>query len=644
MSAPVLLGAVPGDDGCRFTVWAPWASRVTVVTEPAGGGGGAVAAGLTAPTAPPPPLAMAALTAETRLERAGDGGYWSGVVPGVVAGAAYGFVLDDGADGVLPDLASRHQPWGVHGPSAVVDTGRFRWTDHGWRGVEPADVVYYELHVGTFTPAGTLGAAAGELPRLAALGVTMVELMPVNAFSGVRGWGYDGVFPSAVHHPYGGPEALAAFVDAAHVLGMGVTLDVVYNHLGPEGNVLGRFGPYFTDRYQTPWGPAVNFSEAGSDGVRHLFVDSATRWIGEFHVDGLRVDAVHAIVDPTALTFAEELVASVHAAARAAGRTVVVTAESADNDPRLVREVAAGGIGFDAVWNDDFHHALRVALTGDTGGYYADFGAGAADLAEAYRHGFVQRGRWSQHRGRHHGRPLPPEVGPGRLVVFSQNHDQVGNRQEGERLVAHLSVAQRRLAAAAVLLSPFTPLLFMGEEYGEVAPFPYFVDHGDPELVEAVRQGRAAEFEGFEWEGETPDPAAEATFASARLDPELRALPAHRDLEALYFELLTVRRQWPVLAGATGWPDVSYDEGLISLRYRVDDGHLVVALNFSPSARPAPAAPDAVEPELVFSTDPGGGPDRAGGAVAPWSATAWFVPPLPGPPRRPGSTPRPQPS
>lgn len=569
---------------------------------------------------PPAPLALSDLTIGTPLEPSGDGGYWSGVVPGVTAGTAYGFALDRPAGGreALPDPASRHQPWGVHGPSAVVDTGRFRWTDHGWHGVPLADVVYYELHVGTFTPAGTLEAAAGELPRLAALGITMVELMPVNAFSGVRGWGYDGVFPSAVHHPYGGPEGLAAFVDAAHGLGIGVTLDVVYNHLGPEGNVLGRFGPYFTDRYQTPWGPAVNFSDAGSDGVRHFFVDSATRWIGEFHVDGLRVDAVHAIVDPTALTFTEELVASVHAAAVSAGRTVVVTAESADNDPRLVRAAPAGGIGFDAVWNDDFHHALRVALTADTAGYYTDFASGAADLAEAYRHGFVQRGRPSGHRGRRHGRPLPPDVGPGRLVVFSQNHDQVGNRQQGERLDAHLTVEQRRLAAAAVLLSPFTPLLFMGEEYGETAPFPYFVDHGDPELLEAVRQGRAAEFEGFEWEGETPDPGDEITFASARLDPELRALPDHRELEALYFELLTVRRQWPVLAGAATWPEVSHDEGLITLWFEVDDGRLVVALNFSPVERPAPADVDP-----VFTTVP---ESALGGSLAPWSATAWFLP------------------
>ncbi len=628
MSGP-LLGAVPGDDGCRFTVWAPGATRVTVVTEePADGGGGAATTGLTASSAPPAPLALEELTVTTPLA-AGAGGYWSGVVPGVMAGAAYGFVLDGGAGagGVAcgaeprPDPASRHQPWGVHGPSAVVDPRRFRWTDHGWRGVELADVVYYELHVGTFTPAGTLEAAAGELPRLAALGVTMVELMPLNAFPGVRGWGYDGVFPSAVHHPYGGPEGLATFVDAAHGLGLGVTLDVVYNHLGPEGNILDRFGPYFTDRYQTPWGPAVNFSEAGSDGVRHLFIDSATRWVTEFHVDGLRVDAVHAIVDPTALPFTEELVASVHAAAAAAGRTVVVTAESADNDPRLVRPAEMGGIGFDAVWNDDFHHALRVALTADTGGYYTDFAAGAADLAEAYRHGFVQRGRRSDDRGRRHGRPLPPDVGPSRLVVFSQNHDQVGNRQEGERLDVHLTAGQRRLVAAAVLLSPFTPLLFMGEEYGETAPFPYFVDHGDPELLDAVRQGRAAEFEGFEWEGETPDPAAEATFASAQLDPELRALPAHRELEALYFELLTLRRQWPVLAGAAGWPDVANDDGLITLSYGVDDGHLVVALNVSPDPRPAPADADP-----VFATEPDGGPN---GHLAPWSAALWFVPDAP---------------
>lgn len=322
--------------------------------------------------------------------------------------------------------------------------------------------------------------------------------------------------------------------------------------------------------------------------------------------------------------------AAVHAAARGAGRTAVVTAESADNDPRLVRPVAAGGIGFDAVWNDDFHHALRVALTADTAGYYKDFGAGAADLAEAYRHGFVQRGRPSGHRGRRHGRPLTPDVGPGRLVVFGQNHDQVGNRQEGERLDTHLTAGQRRLAAAAVLLSPFTPLLFMGEEYGERAPFPYFVDHGDPELLEAVRQGRAAEFDGFEWEGETPDPAAELTFASARLDPELRAQPAHRELEALYFELLTVRRQWPVLAGATRWPDVTHDAGLITLSFEVGDGHLVVALNFSETPRPAaPALPAPAEHVFTTTTSsdtPAIDGTAASGHVAPWSATVWYTP------------------
>jgi maltooligosyltrehalose trehalohydrolase len=467
------LGATPHDGGTTFVVWAPRCSAVAVVLHDDG-----------------------AERVEPMRRLADD--TWTVDVADVGHGDRYRYRLDGGPP--LPDPASRHQPDGVHGPSATVDPRRFRWTDHDWPGLSLEDAVFYELHVATFTPEGTFDAAALELPRLRDIGITMVELMPVNAFPGTRNWGYDGVFPSAVQASYGGPERLAAFVDAAHALGVGVAIDVVYNHLGPEGNVLGAFGPYFTGAYTTPWGDAVNFSDAGSDQVRRYFLESACGWIRDFHVDALRVDAVHAIVDPTASPFVAELVEAVRRTAASAGRTATVVAESAANDPLVVRHAGHGGHGFDAQWNDDFHHALRVALTGDTVGYYADYAGGAAALAEVFAHGFALRGGPSVFRGRRHGAPLDgrpggadcPAVEPRQLVVFGQNHDQIGNRPAGERLDVLVDDARRRLAMAAVLLSPFTPMLFMGEEYGDTSPFPYFVDHTDPELLEAVRRGRAA--------------------------------------------------------------------------------------------------------------------------------------------------------
>ncbi len=576
------LGATPVDDGCGFEVWAPRAREVTLVLDER--------------------------DREIAMEP-GDRGYWRAVVPEVSAGDRYRYRLDGGAP--LPDPASRHQPGGVHGPSAVVDPSAFEWTDGAWPGVDLADCVFYELHVGTFTPEGTLPGVISQLDRLAELGITMIELMPLNAFPGQRNWGYDGVFPFAVHQSYGGPAGLASLVDAAHDRGIGVTLDVVHNHVGPEGGVVHRYGPYFTDRYATPWGAALNFSDAGSDEVRRYFIESATQWITDYRVDGLRLDAVHAIVDPTARPFLEELTQAVRRAAEGTGRTVVVVAESGDNDPRLVRAPSDGGIGCDAVWNDDFHHSLRVALTGDTTGYYVDYRAGAADLGEAYEHGFVLRGRRSEHRGRRHGRPAAG-VEPRQLVVFAQNHDQVGNRPLGERLDHHLDPDRRRLAAAAVLLAPFTPLLFMGEEYGDPAPFPFFVDHGDPELLEAVRTGRAAEFAGHDWEDQIPDPATGATFASAVLSPERRQRSPHAELHDLYARLLRLRRERPALAGAAGWPAVDHDDGLITLRYGGPDPRLVVGLNFTDQERRLAVDGEAA---TLLATDGGNGVD-----LAPWSA------------------------
>ncbi len=500
-----------GGDRCRFSVWAP---------------GRRVEVHLLSPEDRRVPL------------EAAERGYHAGIAEGVRPGARYRIRVD-GAD-ERPDPASQFQPEGVHGPSEVVD-GEFPWTDGGWRGRPLESWVIYELHVGTFTPAGTFDAAAGELDGLVELGVTAVELMPVAQFPGARNWGYDGTFPFAVQESYGGPRALKRFVDACHARGLAVALDVVYNHLGPEGNAFWGLAPYFTDRYRTPWGPAMNFDGPGSDEVRRLFVENALFWAREFHVDGLRLDAVHAIVDPSARTFLEDLADAVHAAGRDLGRPVYLVAESDRNDPRLVRPPERGGTGLDAAWNDDFHHALHALLTGERQGYYQDFGT-LDDLARAFSEGFVIAGRPSSYRGRRHG-ASSRDIEPARFVVFAQNHDQVGNRMGGERLGALVPFEKLKLAAGAVLLAPGIPLLFMGEEYGERAPFLYFVSHSDPALVEAVRRGRREEHARQGGAGEPPDPQDPSTFARSRLRRERQDDPPHRTLRELTRELIGLRRR-----------------------------------------------------------------------------------------------------
>jgi maltooligosyltrehalose trehalohydrolase len=377
------------------------------------------------------------------------------------------------------------------------------------------------------------------------LGITAIEIMPVAQFPGNRNWGYDGVFPYAVQESYGGPGALKRFVNSCHQQGIAVVLDVVYNHLGPEGNYLDDYGPYFTDRYQTPWGPAINFDGRGSDETRRYFIDNALHWVGTFHIDGLRLDAVHAIVDPSARPFLEELGAAVHSKAEELGRKIFVFPESDSNDPRLVKSQGSGGYGLDAVWNDDFHHALHVLLTGEKEGYYQDF-HGVEHLAQAYREGFVYSGQYSEFRGRRQGNSSK-QVSARRLVVFAQNHDQVGNRRLGDRLTHLLTFEQLKLAAGALLLSPFIPLLFMGEEYGERAPFSYFVSHRDNALIEAVRQGRKREFARFAWRGEMPDPQSETTFLASRLNWDLRTQGQHQVLWDFYKELIRLRKTVPAL-------------------------------------------------------------------------------------------------
>jgi maltooligosyltrehalose trehalohydrolase len=449
----------------------------------------------------------------------------------------------------------------------VVDPAAFRWTDAAWRGIPMADYIIYELHVGTFTVAGTFDAATRELPRLRALGVTAVEIMPVAQFPGGRNWGYDGVYLYAVQNTYGGSEALKRFVNAAHADGIAVVLDVVYNHVGPEGNYLDTFGPYFTDTYRTPWGRAVNYDGAGSDEVRRLVIDNALYWVTEYHVDALRLDAVHGIFDFGALHVLQELTHAVHEQAARLGRTVVVIGESDLNDPKLIRSPEQGGYGLDAQWSDDFHHAVHAALTGERSGYYADF-AGPDMIADALREPFVYAGRYAPSRNRRHGAPstgIPRE----RFVVAIQNHDQVGNRAAGERLSALVSAEQLKLAAALLILSPYIPLLFMGEEYGETNPFLYFISHGDAQLAEAVRSGRREEFAAFGWADAVPDPQAEATFTNSRLDRAKLDEPRHQGILELYRDLIALRKQsavrGPRSAGSGGPPGVTYRDGVITL-------------------------------------------------------------------------------
>ena len=449
---PPDIGAYAVAGATTFRVWAPLAKSVEVEL-------------------------VDSLALKIPLQRQGE--YFQGSLP-AATGDRYWYWLD----GALrrPDPASCSQPDGVHGPSQVRDDS-FVWNDSRWQGIALDKYIFYELHVGTFTPEGTFDGAISRLDYLRELGITAVELMPVAQFPGKRNWGYDGAFIFAPQNSYGGPDGLKRLVDACHSRGLAVTLDVVYNHLGPEGNYLHGFGPYFTDRYRTPWGDAVNFDGPDSDAVRHFFISNALYWISEFHMDALRLDAVHGIYDFSALHILRELTDAVHRRGAALGRQVHLIAESDLNDVRIINSPNSGGYGLDAQWSDDFHHALRALLTGDRAGYYGDFGQ-FSHLAISFREGFVLSGGYSLVRKRRHGNSSAA-VPPCRLVVFSQNHDQVGNRMRGERSDEHLSTRQLKLAAATVLLSPYLPLLFMGEEYAETAPFPYYVNHGDPELMES---------------------------------------------------------------------------------------------------------------------------------------------------------------
>jgi len=519
------------------------------------------------------------------MRRGGDGVHRASVRD-VPAGTPYLLRLDGELE--RPDPASRLQPDGVHGPSRLLrPPPRTSDEEIGFRCPAFADFVLYELHVGTFTEPGTFASATSRLDGLVDLGVTAVELMPVAQFPGDRNWGYDGVYPFAVQESYGGPEGLAAFVTACHVRGLAVILDVVYNHVGPEGNYLADFAPYFSERHETPWGPAINFDGSGCDGVRWHFVQSALYFLTEFGIDGFRVDAVHAFVDTSARPFLAELTAEVEERADRLRRHVHVIAESDLNDRRVVLPEALGGLGMHAQWCDDFHHSLHVALIGERNGYYKDF-SGLEDLARAWRRGYVYRGQWSEYRQRRHGNQ-PDGLEPVCFVVYAQTHDQVGNRARGDRLSVLVDASGQKLAACAVLLSPFVPMLFMGEEYGETAPFLYFTSHGDPGLVEAVRNGRKSEFAAFGWSpDEIPDPQDPATFEDSRLkwcDEQL-----HARLWKLHQRLIALRRSEPALrpdeveVDAIA-PAAPRSPGTLLVRYRRREHEAVIVLNFSEQPR-----------------------------------------------------------
>jgi maltooligosyltrehalose trehalohydrolase len=519
----------------------------------------------------------------------GDGNWWRTEIPLAKTGIDYAFVLDGGEP--VPDPRSLWQPNGIHGPSRTVDHGAFSWTDKRWQAKPLSSAIFYELHIGTFTPQGTFMAAIDQLDYLVDLGVTHIELMPVAEFSGTHGWGYDGVDLYAPHHAYGEPDDLKRLVDATHARGLAVILDVVYNHVGPAGNYLARFAPYFTQRYATPWGQALNFDGAGSDEVRQFFCDNALMWLRDYHFDGLRIDAVHAILDTSAIHFLEQLACEVGELQAQTGRHLALIAESDLNDPRIIRPREIGGYGMHAQWSDDFHHALHCVLTGERAGYYRDFGS-LADLAKALQRVFVYDGRYSAFRRRRHGRP-PSGLSGHSFLGYLQTHDQIGNRAKGERSSHLMSAGRLKIAAALVLTAPFIPTLFQGEEWGATSPFLYFTDHDDPELARNVTEGRRREFAAFGWNPEEiPDPQAVETFERSKLKWSEHEAEPHAGLLAWHRRLIELRREIPALSdGRLDRVGVNFDEEGKWLVVR--RGPVAVACNLNQMTRqvPVPAKP-----------------------------------------------------
>jgi maltooligosyltrehalose trehalohydrolase len=553
----------------RLALWAPVASTVALILD------------------------------DDRLEMVAEADGWWAVDAPVSLGDRYAFAVDGGQP--IPDPRSFDQPDGIDAPSAVYLHDRFEWHDEGWGGIDPDRAVLYELHVGTFSTAGTFDAAIEHLPHLRDLGVDAVELLPVATGSGTRGWGYDGVQLFAPHPAYGGPDGLKRLVDACHAHGLAVVMDVVYNHFGPAGNHLPEVGPYLTDRHHTFWGDAVNFDGPGSAEVRRFVIDNALMWLRDYHCDGLRLDAVHAITDTSAVHVLAELGAAVDELAATLDRPLFVIAESDLNDPVFVRP-RPEGYGLDAAWADEWHHALHAALTGERDGYYEDFGS-LDHLVKALQQAWVYDGTWSAHRGRVHGRS-PAGLAASCFVVAAQNHDQVGNRAAGERLAALTSEGRAGIAAALLLTSPFLPLLFQGEEWAASSPFQYFTDHPDPDLAQAVRDGRRSEFAAFGWPADAvPDPQDEATFQRSKLRWEERTTPPHAGMLAWYGALLRLRRSEPDLHDPGVGVQARHDDGLLT----VDRGRLRVHANLGTEPRAIHRGPGD---EVVLAFPEGIGADR----------------------------------
>jgi maltooligosyltrehalose trehalohydrolase len=571
--ASIHLGSELQDTGTTFRVWAPRCRSVEVVIE----------------GRRPMPLA------------ARDEGIHELAVPGITGGMRYQYRLD--GERYRPDPVSRFQPEGVHGPSVIVDPAQFQWTDQSFRGHALADLVFYELHVGTYTAAGTFEAIIPHLSHLVELGVTAIELMPLAEFPGSRNWGYDGVHLYSPQSTYGGPRGLRRLIDAAHGQGLSVFLDVVYNHLGPEGNYLAEYGPYYTDRYKTPWGTAVNFDGPDSAGVRRHFVGNAAYWVREYHFDGLRLDAIHSIFDSGTPSILTDIAEAARAEAQALNRPVHIVAESHDNDRKIVLPASEGGLGLDAVWSDDFHHAVHCRLTGERTGYYCDFADGHG-LARALAEGFAFQGEPSEYFGRARGTPSADLAGE-RFVICLQNHDQVGNRAQGDRLSTIVPFAATKMAAAMLFAAPALPLLFMGEEYGETSPFQYFTSYLDPALVDAVRRGRAAEFARFGWEGKLPDPSEPATFLRSRLSHPLAGAPRHRELREYYRQWLALRRNHPAL-GAHGKErtqcDVDGSNSVLTMS-RLGPTASGVCLVANLTAQARPFAPPSAEWRVLLDSE-----------------------------------------
>ncbi|MFC5270203.1 malto-oligosyltrehalose trehalohydrolase [Adhaeribacter terreus] len=512
------IGAQVQNDGkCIFTVWAPEIESIA--------------------------LQITGLEEQTIPMQKMEFGYWSATLENIPLDTRYFLNLNN--DMLRPDPVSVSQPDGVHEASALVDHNAFSWTDASWPGIPLEKLIVYELHTGTFTSERNFEGIISKLDYLLELGINAIEIMPVAQFPGARNWGYDGVFPFAVQNSYGGPDGLKKLVNACHEKGIAVVLDVVYNHLGPEGNYLREFGPYFTDKYKTPWGSALNFDDAYADGVRNFFIQNALMWFRDYHIDALRLDAVHAIMDFSANHFLKELADETAKLSQELGREFLLIAESDLNDVRLINPKEKGGYGLQAQWNDDFHHALHTLLTGENAGYYVDFGK-LKDLEKAFKHTFVFNGNYAPHRHKSYGNNADENPAK-QFVVCIQNHDQVGNRMLGDRLSETLSIPALKLAAAAYILSPYIPMLFMGEEYGEKNPFQYFISHSDKELVEAVRNGRKEEFKSFKWAGEVPDPQSETTFKNSMLSWQYEQSEAN-ELHKFYRRVIELRKTHPVFS------------------------------------------------------------------------------------------------